>query len=66
MESIDIEFNDIKCKCGGHATKAVRSKHQDRFSLYCGSCSKFISFASPYNKVIIKARLAYIREHSKE
>ena len=66
MREIDIEFKDIICKCGGHATKAVRSKHQDRYSLYCGNCNKFIRFASPYNKVIIKARLAYLREHSKE
>ena len=63
MREVDIVFNDVKCKCGGYAARAVRSKHQYRYSLYCGNCGQFIKFASAYNKVIIKARLDYLREH---
>ena len=60
MTSIDIEFKDVKCKCGGHATRAERCKYQNRWKLYCGDCGKYIKFASQYNKTIIAARISYL------
>lgn len=64
MRETDIDFKNIKCKCGGFAGKAVKSKYQDRYSLYCKECGRFIKFASTYDKVIIKARINYLKEHN--
>lgn len=64
MKEIDIEFKKIKCKCGGHAVRAMRCKYQDRWKLYCSDCGKFIKFATTYDKVIIKARINYLKEQN--
>lgn len=64
MRELEIDFKKIKCKCGGFAGKAVKSKYQDRYSLYCKDCGKFIKFASTYDKVVIKARINYLKEHN--
>lgn len=61
---IRINFTNVICKnCEGFAGFAERSKHQDKYKLYCSECRKFIKFASTEQKVIIKAREAYVREH---
>lgn len=60
---IAINFKDISCKCGGHAASAERSKHMDKYKLFCNKCGKYIRFASADQKAIIKAREAWLNEH---
>ena len=60
---IAINFLKIKCKCGGHVGAAEKSKHMDKWKLYCNQCGKFIKFATTEQKAIIKAREAYLKEH---
>ena len=63
MNRVEIEFKNVKCKCGGHAIRAERCKYQNRWKLYCSDCGKYIKFASQYDKVLILAREKWLEEH---
>lgn len=64
MAEIEINFNGIKCKCGGSVGYAEKSRHQNRYKLICKDCKKFIRFAKTDEKAVILARLAWLEGHS--
>lgn len=62
MTEIEINFNGIKCKCGGHVGYAVKSRYQNRYKLICKDCKKFIRFAKKDEKDVILARIRWLCE----
>ena len=65
MNIIEISFPRIKCKkCDSSLQYAILKS--GRYGIYCRDCGAYIKWADSSQTTIIKARLAWLKEHEKE
>lgn len=62
METIDINFPNLQCKCGAAGNAAI--KKSSRWGIYCKNCGKLLKWADPHEKVIIAARKQFLDNKS--
>lgn len=61
---MDINFPRLECK-SCHTMKHYVLERNGRWAVYCKECDHFIKWAGDYEKSIINARKAWLKEHEK-